>query len=170
MNIFCIIAPIFLLALPYCATVPHAVQPASPSPRHEKVLVIDLAHFTWTAYDAQQQPIKNGSAIGGRRWCPDIPGPCKTPSGEFRVQRKGGAACTSNTYPRPNGGAPMPYCTFFKGGYAVHGWRGQKFTQHLSHGCVRVSIDDAHWLHQEFLDTPANDSFGRGTQIRILPY
>lgn len=166
----CGVLILITLCLPHCATQPRGGQSAAPSPRHEKVLVIDLAHFTWTAYDAQQQPIKSGSAIGGRKWCPDLQAACKTPSGEFRVQRKGGPACKSNTYPLPDGGAPMPHCTFFKGGYAVHGWRGKQFTQHLSHGCVRVSLDDALWLHQEFLDTPANDSFGLGTPIRILPY
>ena len=43
------------------------------------------------------------------------------------------------------GGAKMPYCMFYDGGYAIHGsYEVQGY--HASHGCVRTYIEDARWL------------------------
>ena len=44
----------------------------------------------------------------------------------------------------------MPYCMFFHGGYALH---GSNFVPdyNASHGCVRMSPDDAQWLNEDFV-------------------
>ena len=55
----------------------------------------------------------------------------------------------------------MPYCMFFKGGFAMHGSSGVP-GYNASHGCVRLFVDDAQWLNQDFADI--------GTQVIILPY
>ena len=40
---------------------------------------------------------------------------------QFSVKRKGLPSCVSSKFPLGKGGAPMPYCMFFRGGYAIHG-------------------------------------------------
>lgn len=160
-----------LLCTAGCATVgqtPVVTKPAPPVA--EKILVIDLARMQWQAFDEHHQLLKEGRAVGGRAWCPDTKAPCRTPVGLFRVQRTGGAGCVSHTFPMPHGGAPMPYCMFFRGGYAIHGWRSTLPQRHASHGCVRVTVEDARWLNQHFLDRPNPQSGHAGTKIQILPY
>ncbi len=163
---------VLALCISHCATTGPVTATTPPPPQKssaEKELVVNLAAHTWTAYDAAGQVIKTGRAIGGRDWCPDIKSHCHTPIGTFRVQRKGGAACVSKTFPLPDGGAPMPYCVFFHNGIAIHGWSGKTFTRHLSHGCVRVSIPDAKWMH-DFLVAPTTENGYQGTKIRVLSY
>lgn len=44
----------------------------------------------------------------------------------------------------------MPYCMFFHGGYALHGsYKVPGYDD--SHGCIRLFIDDARWLNEEFV-------------------
>ncbi len=160
---------LFLVGCASCSTLAPPPTTALPRPASQKELVVTLSAYTWTAFDTTHASIKSGMISAGRGWCADLPGPCRTPTGTFHAQRKGGAGCKSNTFPMPDGGAPMPYCVFFHRGYAIHGWRGRFTKRHLSHGCVRVSVEDAQWLHNEFLELPAPENNGEGTPIRILP-
>ena len=59
----------------------------------------------------------------------------------------------------------MPYCMFFKGGFAIHGSNILP-GHHASHGCVRITPQDAKWLNEEFIDMPGSG----GTKVIILPY
>lgn len=117
----------------------------------EKTIQIDLSLLAWGAYDADGKLVRWGPASGGKGFCPDIQQKCKTVTGTFKIQRKGNAKCKSNTYPVDNPGAPMPYCMFFHGGYAMHG-SNEVPGYHASHGCVRMWVDDAKWLNQEFVE------------------
>lgn len=117
----------------------------------EKQIQVDLSILAWGAYDADGKLVRWGPASGGKGFCPDIQAKCKTVTGTFKIQRKGDAKCKSNTFPVPDGGAPMPYCMFFHGGYAMHG-SGEVPGYNASHGCVRVWVDDAKWLNQEFVE------------------
>lgn len=54
----------------------------------------------------------------------------------------------------------MPYCMFFKGGYAIHASDVPGYN--ASHGCVRVFYEDAEWLNREFADI--------GTSVIVRPY
>lgn len=117
----------------------------------EKVIQVDLSLLAWAAYDANGKLVRWGPASGGKGFCPDIQQKCTTVTGTFKIQRKGGAKCKSHTYPVDNPGAPMPYCMFFKGGYAMHGSPNVP-GYHASHGCVRIWVDDAKWLNQEFVE------------------
>ena len=47
----------------------------------------------------------------------------------------------------------MPYCMHFWRGIALHGSE-EVPGYSASHGCVRLFIQDARWLNEEFVDLP----------------
>ncbi len=83
----------------------------------------------------------------------------ETPPGHYRICRHEGAGYRSDKYPLPNGGAPMPWATFFcrpdgsETGMAFHGGdlnrpaavRGKPYG--MSHGCIRMSAQQAHSIN-----------------------
>jgi len=126
-----------------------------------RVFIFDPQKLLWAAYDPNGRLISTGRASGGKNYCPDVGKRCLTPRGTFKVYRKGSAKCVSSKFPLGKGGAPMPYCMFFHGGYAIHG------SPHLpdynaSHGCIRVHPEAAQWLHQNFMQT--------GTTVIVTAY
>ncbi len=137
------------------------VFPSYAETNGEKMFVFDPNAGAWAAYASTGERIKTGRASGGKSFCPDTGGPCRTASGSFRVQVKKGADCVSNTFPVGEGGASMPHCMFFHKGFAVH---ASAFVpdQPSSHGCVRVLPDAAQWLHDDFMDI--------GTKVVVKPY
>ncbi len=145
-----------------------ALQPFASriDPPGEKQVWIDLENLVWGAYDAEGRLLKWGPTSGGKDWCPDIDQQCRTPDGEFFVQRKGSVRCKSGKFPIPTGGAPMPYCMYFHGGYAIHG--SPEVPGHrASHGCVRVFPEDARWLNEEFVELPDAEGGTTGTKVLI---
>jgi|GEM_PF-1282207 len=126
-----------------------------------KTFIFDPKQKAWAAYDEDGSLVKTGAASGGRGYCPDIRRSCRTPSGSFAVYRKGSSACKSRKYPIGRGGAPMPYCMFFKGGYAIHG-SPHVPNYNASHGCVRVRPSAAAWLSKNFMEN--------GTKVIVRPY
>lgn len=135
----------------------------------EKLLLVDLNKMAWGAYDAAGNLKNWGPAVGGKSYCPDVGYECTTRTGEFRIYRKGGAGCKSRKFPIPNGGAPMPYCMFYEGGYALHGSYSVP-GYHASHGCVRIYPEDAAWLSQEFVEAGDGALGFPGTKVMIEPY
>ena len=127
----------------------------------KKVFIFDPKATAWAAYDASGRRVKTGRASGGAAYCADVGKPCRTVTGKFAVYRKQGAECQSSRFPLPNGGAPMPHCMHFKGGYAVHG-SSHVPNYNASHGCVRVLPSAARWLNQDFLTY--------GSTVIIRPY
>lgn len=127
-----------------------------------KMIIYSPALNAWAAYGPAGNIIRWGPASSGQNWCPDLGRPCRTPSGNFKIYDKRGPGCFSTKFPKPYGGAPMPYCMFFKGGFAMHGSNGGVPGYNASHGCVRMFLEDAQWLNQDFVDI--------GTQVIILPY
>lgn len=133
-----------------------SVMEASPFPRQIEPsptsrIIFDKSDLAWGAYDPNGNLVKWGPAAGGKDYCPDVGRSCKTVTGTFTVYSKRGAGCSSSKYPIGKGGAPMPYCMFFHGGYALHGSPTVP-GYHASHGCVRLFNEDAEWLNQEFVD------------------
>jgi lipoprotein-anchoring transpeptidase ErfK/SrfK len=128
----------------------------------ERVFIFNPNKLTWSAYD-DGELVGEGRASGGKNYCPDIRRACRTPVGTFRVYAKRGASCVSSIYPRnkrlPR--ARMPYCTFFHGGYAIHG-SNHVPDYNASHGCIRVHPEDARWLQKNFLYI--------GTKVIVKPY
>jgi hypothetical protein len=115
-----------------------------------KVFIFDPKVLQWYAY-YNGNLINSGRASGGRHYCPDIHRPCRTPTGVFRVNSKGGPDCKSSKYPVGRGNAPMPWCMFFHRGYAIHGsWAVPGYN--ASHGCIRVLPAAAQWLNHHFMN------------------
>jgi lipoprotein-anchoring transpeptidase ErfK/SrfK len=114
------------------------------------IVKVDLGNLTWGAYDDGGNLLKYGRVSGGKSYCPDIGRGCRTVQGTFTVYSKKGAGCKSTRFPVGKGGAPMPYCMFFKGGYALHGSNAVP-GYNASHGCVRMPPSDAQWLNQNFV-------------------
>ena len=124
----------------------------------EKSIYVDQQKLAWAAYNEQGELIWWGPASGGSGHCnTQTQGDCKTPSGSFRVVRKNDETCISTVFPiRANGesgGALMPYCMHFWRGFALHGSE-QVPGYAASHGCVRLFIQDARWLNEQFIDLP----------------
>ena len=109
------------------------------------VFIFDPRLRQWAVYDATGRLLKTGRGSGGRNYCSDIRRRCHTPVGEFQIYTKKGAGGKSKKFPIGRGGAPMPYCSFFYNGYAVHGSYDVR-SYNASHGCIRVYPKDAKWL------------------------
>lgn len=126
--------------------------PAKRPATGRKVFVFDPKATAWAAYDAQGNRVKTGRASGGKGFCEDVGRPCRTVTGTYRIYSKKGENCKSSVYPiETNGGAKMPYCMHFHGGYSIHG-AYEVPNYNASHGCVRVLPSAAKWLNQNFLD------------------
>ena len=127
-----------------------------------KVFIYDPKATAWAAYDAKGNRLKTGSASGGKDFCEDVGHACHTVTGTFSILSKGNEDCTSNLYPiETHGGAKMPYCMHFHGGYSIHA-AYEVPDYNASHGCVRVLPSAAKWLNQDFADI--------GTTVIIKPY
>lgn len=127
----------------------------------ENLILIDPRVHAWGAYDASGNLIRAGLATAGSHYCPDIGRACRTKAGSFRIHSLGGSGCRSSIYPLPRGGAPMPYCMFFNGNQGLHG-SYQVVEGNISHGCVRVRVEDATWIRFNFAHI--------GTRVIVRPY
>lgn len=135
-----------------------------PAKRHatgKKTFIFAPSATAWAVYDASGHRIKTGRASGGKGWCDDIGRSCRTPSGHYAIYSKKGAGCESSKYPiETGGGADMPYCMHFNGGYAVHGSYHVP-NYNASHGCIRVLPSAAKWLSQ---------NLPMGSTVIVKPY
>ncbi len=127
----------------------------------ERVFIFSPRLLKWAAYDTEGYLIATGKANGGSDFCQELGRPCHTPVGNFRVHSRGDASCVSRKFPLGEGGAPMPYCSYFDGGNAIHG-SPYVSNGNTSHGCIRVHTPAAAWLHKYFLYP--------GTKVIVLPY
>lgn len=140
----------------------HNVFPEQKSPTGSRIFIFSPRAHAWAVYDEEGKRVNTGRASGGKGFCPDIHRACRTIVGTFHVLSKGGISCKSKIYPRPYGGAPMPYCMrFSEMGYAIHGSNSVP-SHNASHGCIRVVPSDARWLSQNFMRV--------GTTVVVLPY
>ena len=124
--------------------------PKKIKPQSRTMLKVNLKQLAWGAYDKNGNLVNWGPASGGKNYCPDVKRACRTVQGTYTIQRRQGAGCKSSKYPRPNGGAPMPYCMHFYKGYAMHGSNTVP-GYNASHGCVRLFTSDARWINQQFV-------------------
>ncbi len=142
-----------IIAIPVSETVaaldisPFEKQITAPN---EKVIYVSLKELAWGAYDSSGALINWGPVSTAKGYCPDLHQRCHTPTGNFRIYNKEGSGCKSRKFPIGRGGAPMPYCMFFHGGFALHGSYDLP-GYNASHGCVRMLVKDAKWLNQEFV-------------------
>jgi L,D-transpeptidase ErfK/SrfK len=124
--------------------------PTHITPLDRTVIMVDLKNQAFGAYDASGVLVHWGPISGGQDYCPDIGRPCHTPTGIFYIKYKEGHDCFSSKFPIPDGGAPMPYCMYFYGGYAMHGCVLPGYN--ASHGCIRMFTEDAEWLNKSFVE------------------
>jgi len=127
------------------APFPKAIAPADANR-----LAIDQSELAWGAYNAAGRLLRWGPMSGGKAWCQDTGHSCRTRPGCFTLYQMQGANCVSKKFPIGRGGAKMPYCMFYSGGYAIHGSYSVP-GRHASHGCVRIFVEDARWLYREFV-------------------
>jgi lipoprotein-anchoring transpeptidase ErfK/SrfK len=131
----------------------------------KKMVLVDPNVHAWGAYDSDGHLIRAGIATAGGTVCPpDEPGGnCRTSAGTHRITSLGDGNCASKKYPRPHGGGLMPYCMFFSGGQALHGSPDPIVIEdNVSHGCVRMRIQDAEWMRENFAQV--------GTKVVVVPY
>lgn len=147
----------------YSANVPRDYGSRLPQAiaSREKVVVVDPTVHAWGAYGADGHLVKAGLVTAGANYCPDIKRPCRTSVGTFRIFSLGSAGCKSHKFPVGKGGAPMPYCMYFRGGQALHG-SGEVVEGNVSHGCVRMHVSDAEWIRHNFANI--------GTKVIVRPY
>ncbi|PJD94348.1 MAG: L,D-transpeptidase [Legionella sp.] len=148
------------------------IYDVSPFPRYieppgEKTIYVSQKKLAWGAYDGEGELLWWGPISSGIGKCNVAEG-CATPSGSFRIIRKQDIECVSTVFPRrangESGGALMPYCMHFYRGFALHGSYDVPGYR-ASHGCVRMFIEDARWLNEEFIDLPGGDM--KGTRVVI---
>lgn len=153
------------------------IYDVSPFPRYiesdgEKTIFVNQKQLAWGAYDGHGELIWWGPLSSGSGQCSQALGGCKTPTGSFRVIRKQDIDCISTAFPiRPdgnNGGAVMPFCMHFFRGIALHGSYSVPGYRD-SHGCVRMFIEDAQWLNEEFVDVPGAGG-AIGTRVIVDEY
>lgn len=176
--------PVFFLLLTSCATTRHsgggnyvdysesrfnedynARMPQQMDTGGKKLVLVDPKAHAWGAYDANGQLVKAGIATAGGEVCPpdDDAADCRTGVGKFRITSMGDGDCYSKVYPKPEGGGLMPYCMFFNNGEALHGSPDSVVVEdNVSHGCVRMRIQDAEWMRYNFAQV--------GTTVQVLPY
>lgn len=149
------------------------IYDVSPFPRYidsegEKTIYVSQKKLAWAAYDQDGELLWWGPISSGLPKCPGVIGGCTTPTGSFRIIRKQDIECVSTVFPRRadgnDGGALMPYCMHFFRGYALHGSYDVPGYR-ASHGCIRMFIEDARWLNEEFIDLPGEGM--RGTRVVI---
>lgn len=127
----------------------------------QKVILVDPNVHAWGAYGPDGDLIRAGIVTAGADWCPDIGRRCHTKAGTFHIASLGSPSCKSTIYPLPKGGAPMPYCMFFNGNQGLHGSYNLA-EANLSHGCVRMRVQDAEWVRYNFANV--------GTKVIVKPY
>lgn len=135
----------------------------------ERVFIFSPHIHRWGAYDAGGNLVLSGVGNGGSNFCPDLGRRCHSPVGTYRIMSKEGAGCISSLFPIvrrhgeviSRGGAHMPYCMYFHGGFAIHGY-AHLTNANVSHGCIRIPTPDAQWLSYNFMRI--------GTKVRILGY
>lgn len=128
------------------------------APLDTNTILIDLSDQAFAAYDVYGILIHWGPVSSARGYCPDVNRGCHTPTGSYYIFAKGSKYCVSSKYPIPRGGAPMPFCMFFRGGFALHGSYDLP-GYNASHGCIRMLYDDAEWLNKDFTN---------GTKTKVI--
>lgn len=149
------------------------IYDVSPFPRYiesdgEKTIYVSQKQLAWGAYDEHGELLWWGPLSSGSGHCKGIDGKCTTPSGSFRIIRKQDIDCISTAFPirsdGESGGAEMPYCMHFFQGFALHG-SDTVPGYRASHGCVRIFIEDARWLNEEFVNLPGGEM--KGTRVIV---
>ena len=120
---------------------PPAPGNSAPAPTSGKWIDINISTQTITAYQGNT-PVKSVLVSTGVSWHP-------TPVGHYKIYMKVASQTMSGgvgaeAYYLPG----VPWVMYFAGANAIHGtyWHNN-FGHPMSHGCVNLTIDDAHWFY-----------------------
>lgn len=81
----------------------------------------------------------------------------RTPTGQFKPY-----LLKTMHYSRKYDNAPMPHSIFFHGGYAIHATDAiNKLGSPASHGCIRLSPQNARWLYRIVSEYGKEDTYIR---------
>lgn len=145
----------------YFARTPHLqripereFEPISPEVENKRIEV-SLANQTVTCYENEEVVLHTQVSTGIPSLKPTTNGiPTETPKGRFHVSLKtpvrhmGDGRLTSDIHAYELPG--VPWSTFFTDtGVAFHGtyWH-DNFGGRMSHGCVNMRTDEAHWIYR----------------------
>lgn len=150
---------------------PDELTRLSPEvPEENKLIYVDLATQTVTAFEGQNPVLVTRCASGAKG--------TETPLGEFRTYHKGPSIHmtnqgdgTANTYHLPG----VPWVSFFTGtGVAFHGtfWHND-YGRPSSRGCVNLTPEDAkfiyRWTRPEVpIGMPYLNQPGDGTLVQVV--
>ncbi|MDQ2994470.1 MAG: L,D-transpeptidase [Pseudomonadota bacterium] len=135
---------------------------------NEKLIIIDQDKLAWAAYDPEGTLVNWGPMSSGQDFCSDEQRACRSITGIYRVFEKKDKDCYSTIFPIEKGGSPMPYCMYYYKGSAMHGSH-EVVGHRASHGCIRMFVDDARWLNQEFVEPTDKETGLLGTKVVIQP-
>ncbi|KTC90896.1 L,D-transpeptidase [Fluoribacter dumoffii] len=154
--------------LPYLTVFDVSPFPLKIANEHQKQIVVDQDKLAFGAYDAEGNLVLWGPISSGRDRCSDSNRSCRTLTGIYRVFSKENEKCVSDVFPIGKGGAKMPFCMFFHKGFALHGSDDIPGVR-ASHGCVRMFVQDAKWLNQQFVELSSERNNFMGTTIIVRP-
>lgn len=133
-----------------------------------KQIIVDQEKLAWAAYDHHGHLVHWGPISSGSDKCSDSNKSCLTMTGIFEIFNKENEDCVSNAFPAGRGGAMMPYCMFFHKGFALHG-SDDIPGYRASHGCIRMFIQDAKWLNEQFISVFDPQKKIAGTVVIVRP-
>ncbi|KTD11343.1 L,D-transpeptidase [Legionella jamestowniensis] len=142
--------------------------PLKINPSDNTQIIVDQEKLAWGAYDQHGYLVHWGPISSGSNKCSDSDDSCLTLTGIFEIFGKEDKHCISNAFPAGRGGARMPYCMFFHKGFALHG-SDDIPGKRASHGCVRMFIQDAKWLNENFVTLYDPQKKTGGTVVIVLP-
>jgi len=126
---------------------PDANPQAAPQPQvltGEKWIDVDLSEQTLTAYQGDTV-VKSFSISSGLPAHPTVTGSFHIWAKVSRQLMKGGSRAAGDYYYLPD----VPWVQYFYEDYSIHGtyWHNN-FGHPMSHGCINMQTDDAHWLFE----------------------
>jgi hypothetical protein len=152
-----------MVAVPRLATrdpMAHSPFPTAKEWLGGNHLSVDLNILAWGAWESDGHGkatlVRWGPANGGSKVCSDTHLPrCKSPVGTRSVLGMYGKWKRSDLYPldcadKRKCGAKMPwYMKLVSSGEGIHGY-AQLPGWNASHGCLRILMEDAHWINKSF--------------------
>ena len=154
--------------LDYVTLLDVAPFPVKLEGESEKQIIVHQEKLAWGAYDAQGNLVWWGPISSGRDKCSDSNKSCRTLSGIFRMFSKESIRCTSDVFPIGKAGDKMPFCMYCHKGFAMHGSDDMPGVR-ASHGCVRMFVQDAKWLNENFVELSSERNNFMGTKVTVRP-
>lgn len=113
-------------------------------PCGKKVILINPRIHAWAAYGRNGNRVHSGVTLAGADCCHNLDQTCSSPPGTYRMIPQRGA------YQAYIDGVLMTACLCFSPSLCASS-RAVDDNNNLSHGCLRLPIQDVQWLRLHFL-------------------